>query len=59
MVYVFDGCRSLHHRTNFQDYLIKVFGFSMEYVVLNVIYERRFETMVYNVSLQKFGTVFM
>ncbi len=46
MDYVLDGCRRLHHRTNFQDYLIKVFGFSMEYAVLNVIYERRFRTMV-------------
>jgi hypothetical protein len=46
MDYVLDGCRRLHHRTNFQDYLIRVFGFSMEYAALNVFYEHRFKVMV-------------
>jgi hypothetical protein len=46
MDYIPDGCRCLHHRTTFQDYLIRVFGFSKEYAELNVISERKFKAMV-------------
>jgi hypothetical protein len=47
------GCRRLHHRTNFQDYLVKVFGFSLEYAELNVIYERKFkQLLIWRISLE-------
>jgi len=42
MDYVLDGSRSIHHRTHFQDHLIKVFGFTKEYALLNVIYSGKF-----------------
>ena len=44
--YVLDGNRSIHHRTHFQDHLIKVFGFTKEYVILNVTYSRKFGMFV-------------
>ena len=43
MDYVLDGSRSIHHRTEFQDHLIKVFGFTKEYALLNVVYSAYFE----------------
>ena len=46
MDYVLDGCRSIHHRTNFQEHLMKVFGFSKEYAILNVVYSNRFKMLV-------------
>jgi len=46
MDYVLDGCRSIHHRTEFQDHLIKVFGFIKEYAILNVKYSVKFGTAV-------------
>lgn len=36
--YVLDGSRSVHHKTQFQEHLIKVFGFTREYANLNVVY---------------------
>ena len=36
--YVLDGCRSLYHRSEIQDYLIQTFGFTKEYALLNVAY---------------------
>jgi hypothetical protein len=42
MDYVLDGCRSIHHRTQFQDHLIKVFGFTKEYAILNIKYSKAF-----------------
>ena len=42
MDYVLDGSRSIHHKTNFQEHLIKVFGFTKEYSVLNIIYSPAF-----------------
>jgi hypothetical protein len=46
MDYVLDGCRSIHHRTNFQEHLIKVFEFSKEYAVLNIAYSAKFKALV-------------
>jgi len=46
MDYVLDGSRNIHHRTKFQDHLIKVFGFTKEYALLNVIYSAKFGMMV-------------
>ena len=46
MDYVLDGCRSIHHRTNFQEHLIRVFGFLKEYAILNVTYLVKFKMMV-------------
>lgn len=40
--YVLDGCRSIYHKTQFQDHLMKVFGFTKEYALLNVAYSRAF-----------------
>jgi hypothetical protein len=40
--YVLDGCRSLYHKTQFQDHLMKVFGFTKEYALLNVAYSGTF-----------------
>jgi hypothetical protein len=44
--YVLDGCRSIHHKTQFQSHLIKVFDFTKEYAKLNVIYSNLFSLMV-------------
>jgi hypothetical protein len=42
MSFVLDGCRSIHHRTNFQEHLIRVFGFTKEYARLNILYSPAF-----------------
>lgn len=42
MHYVSDGTRSIHHRTHFQEHLIKVFGFTKEYALLNIVYSKKF-----------------
>lgn len=44
--YILDGNRSIHHRTNFQEHLISVFGFSKEYANLRVLYSPRFRMCV-------------
>jgi len=44
--YVLDGSRSIHHKTQFQEYLIKVFGFTKEYANLNIAYSNLFGTLV-------------
>jgi hypothetical protein len=46
MNYVLDGCRRIHHRTFFQEHLIKVFGFTKEYALLNVKYSKMFKIAV-------------
>lgn len=46
MDYVLDGSRSIHHKTNIQEHLMKVFGFSKEYATLNVAYTGKFKMMV-------------
>lgn len=46
MDYVLDGCRSIHHRTHFQDHLIRVFGFTKEYAILNIKYSKKFGTAI-------------
>lgn len=38
MDYVLDGSRTIHHRTEFQEHLMRVFGFTKEYALLNVVY---------------------
>ncbi len=45
--YVLDGCRSIYHKTQFQEHLIKVFGFSYEYALLNIIYSKYFEAFLH------------
>jgi hypothetical protein len=42
MDYVLDGCRSIYHRTQFQEHLMKIFGFTKEHALLNVVYSARF-----------------
>lgn len=37
--YIFDGERNIRHITNFQDYLIKYFGFRKAYCKLNIKYK--------------------
>jgi hypothetical protein len=44
--YVLDGCRSIHHRTFFQEHITRVFDFTKEYAVLNVKYSTRFKITV-------------
>jgi hypothetical protein len=39
---VYDGCRCIHHKTQFQEHLVKIFGFTREYSVLEVEYARAF-----------------
>jgi len=46
MEYVLDGCRSIHHRTEFQEHLEKVFGFTKGYAILNVEYSKKFRLLV-------------
>ena len=46
MDYVLDGCRSIHHKTSFQEHLTKVFGFTKEYAILNVKYSAGFKIAV-------------
>jgi len=46
MDYVLDGWRSIHHRTNIQEHLTRVFGFLKEYATLNVAYTGKFKMMV-------------
>jgi hypothetical protein len=46
MDYVLDGCRSIHHKTSFQEHLTKVFNFTKEYAVLNVKYSTIFKIAV-------------
>jgi flagellar biosynthesis/type III secretory pathway ATPase len=46
MDYVLDGCRSIHHKTSFQEHLAKVFGFTKEYAILNVKYSAGFKIAV-------------
>jgi len=46
MDYVLDGSRNIHHRTEFQEHLVKVFGFIKEYAILNVKYSGKFGTAV-------------
>jgi hypothetical protein len=36
--YVLDGCRSIYHRSEIQEYLMHSFGFTKEYAHLNVVY---------------------
>jgi len=42
LLYVSDGSRSIYHKTQVQDFLIKVFGFTKVYAVLNVAYSTKF-----------------
>ncbi len=44
--YVLDGSRSIHHKTNIQEYLIDVFGFTKVYAKLNIVYSKKFNFMV-------------
>ena len=44
--YVLDGSRSIHHKTQIQDHLVKVFGFIKEYARLNILYSKKFGTVV-------------
>jgi len=44
--YVLDGSRSIHHRTEFQEHLISVFGFTKEYAKLHIAYSGLFGILV-------------
>ncbi|MCK5173260.1 MAG: hypothetical protein KAR47_07705 [Planctomycetes bacterium] len=44
--YVMDGCRSIHHKTNIQDFLIRKFGFAKEYALLQIAYSPLMKTAV-------------
>jgi hypothetical protein len=44
--YVLDGSRSIHHRTNFQEHLINVFGFAKEYAAFHISYSTSFGILV-------------
>lgn len=44
--YVLDGSRSIHHRTEFQDHLESVYGFTREYAKLCVVYAPLFGGLV-------------
>lgn len=46
MRYVLDGNRSIHHRTEFQDHLEKIYGFSKHYVTLEIVYSKKLAAMV-------------
>ena len=40
--YLLDGWKNILHKTNFQDYLIKYFGFRKAYSNLHIIYNPRY-----------------
>jgi hypothetical protein len=40
--YVLDGWRSIYHKTQIQDHLIKVFGFTKEYAFVHMVYSAKF-----------------
>ncbi len=44
--YVLDGWRSVHHKTNVQDFCIDVFGFVREYANLDIAYSPFFGSLV-------------
>jgi hypothetical protein len=44
--YVLDGCRSIYHKTQFQDHLIKIFDFTKEYANLHRSYSELFAICV-------------
>jgi len=46
MDYVFDGSRSIHHRTEFQDHLMRVYNFERCYARLHLIYKPSFRFVV-------------
>lgn len=46
MEYVLDGSRRIHHRTEFQEQLMRVFGFIKEYAILNIKYSAGFKALV-------------
>jgi hypothetical protein len=46
MHYVLDGSRSIHHRTEFQDHLENVYGFTREYSRMNLVYAPLFGGVV-------------
>jgi len=45
-VYVSDGSRSIYHRTQVQNFLMTVFGFTKEYAILSVLYAGMFKAVV-------------
>lgn len=44
--YVCDGARNIKHKTNYQDYLIKYFGFRRAYCVLKIKYKPAFKLCI-------------
>ena len=44
--YINDGARSIRHETNFQEYLIKYFGFRKAYCNLKIKYRRPYGWLV-------------
>jgi hypothetical protein len=46
LLYVLDGWRNIYHRTDFQEHLIKVFGFTKEYALLSIVYSPKLAVAV-------------
>lgn len=44
--YVLDGSRSIHHKTNVQDFFIDIFGFTKEYSALHIAYSTKFKIAI-------------
>lgn len=65
--YIDDGERAVFHRTHFQDYLIKYFGFRKAYCKLHIVYNRkirflmkiiyRFRKIIYKLKCNKLHTL--
>lgn len=41
-MYVLDGWRSIYHKTQIQDHLIRAFGFTKEYAIVHMVYSKKF-----------------
>ncbi|MEG2403216.1 MAG: hypothetical protein RSB34_09850 [Muribaculaceae bacterium] len=45
--YICDGERNIRHQTNYQEYLVKTFGFRYAYCQLNIIYLNYVKVLIY------------
>lgn len=44
--YLSNGWRNIYHETEFHEHIISVFGYTKEYLILNVEYSKRFDMVV-------------
>ena len=44
--YLSNGWRNIYHETEFHDYLISVFGYAKEYLLLHIKYSRKFDATI-------------